>query len=65
MSLIFLVYENQELFQTHDFILQEAKKLKALFPASSFIKCQKALLYYHAKGRLYGVRRLIIFTHTL
>jgi len=52
MSLIFLVYENQELFQTHDFILQEARKLKALFPTSSFIKCQKALLYYHAKGRL-------------
>lgn len=50
MSRIFQVYAYQELFQVNGPVLQELKNIKALFPTSSFLKAQKALLYYHAKG---------------
>jgi len=49
MTFVFHIYENQELFQAEDFVLSALKSLKAVFPTSSFLRTQKALLYYHAK----------------
>lgn len=49
MTFIFHIYENQELFQAEDSVLNALKSLKAVFPTSSFLRTQKALLYYHAK----------------
>jgi len=49
MSFIFSIYENQELFQADDNILGGLKELKVVFPESSFLRTQKALVFYHAK----------------
>lgn len=50
MSFIFQIVQQQELFQTDDSIANELKKIKQIFPSSAFLRAQKALLYYHAKG---------------
>lgn len=52
MTYIFHVYANQELFQVSGPVLQQLKKIKTIFPKSSFLRAQKALLFYHAKGEL-------------
>lgn len=50
MSFIFNVFANQELHHGGDDIMSALKSLKLVFPESSFLRSQKALLYYHDKG---------------
>ena len=49
MTLIFHVVTLQQLYQPTPSALSSLKQLKTLFPTSSFLKTQKALLYYHGK----------------
>ena len=48
-KLIFYIYAQQSLFQADPAAFKSLKSLKPLFPASSFLKTQKALLLYHGK----------------
>lgn len=50
MALIFHVYCSQELYQASDDTHQTLTGLESVFPNSSFLKTQRALLYYHSKG---------------
>lgn len=52
MTLIFHVYSSQELYQATDSTSRALDELEALFPTSTFLQTQRALLYYHNKGRL-------------
>ncbi|KAB8360672.1 hypothetical protein FH972_024409 [Carpinus fangiana] len=49
MSYIFHIYANQELFVATEQVFDSLKEIKRVFPASAFLRTQKALLYYHAK----------------
>ena len=49
ITLLFHVVTQQQLFQPTPAALNSLKQLKPLFPSSSFLKTQKALLFYHAK----------------
>ncbi|KAL9093638.1 MAG: hypothetical protein Q9159_000167 [Coniocarpon cinnabarinum] len=49
LTLIFNVHALQSLFQADPDAIKILKQLKAFFPASSFLKTQKALLLYHGK----------------
>ena len=50
MTLIFYVHCSQELFQATQDTDQALSELESIFPDSAFLKTQRALLYYHAKG---------------
>ena len=50
MTLIFHVYCSQELYQATNATDKALNELEALFPTSSFLQTQRALLYYHNKG---------------
>ena len=49
MTLIFRLYCSQELYQHDGDIVTTLDNLEAIFPTSSFIATQSALLHYHAK----------------
>lgn len=49
MAFIFHIFANQELFQVGDEIFHQLKTIRAVFPTSTFLRTQKALLHYHAK----------------
>ena len=51
MTLIFHLYASQELYQSTEQTYQELTQLEGIFPGSQFLKTQRALLYYHAKGQ--------------
>lgn len=51
MTLIFHVHSSQELYQATDSTSAALDELEALFPTSTFLQTQRALLYYHNKGR--------------
>lgn len=57
MSVIFHTVQRQELFQSDQSTMTSLKQIKKLFPTSAFLKTQKALLYYHAKGKLFPTIR--------
>jgi anaphase-promoting complex subunit 8 len=48
--LIFHIYCSQELYQATEDSHQTLTELETIFPQSSFLKTQRALLYYHSKG---------------
>lgn len=50
MTLIFHVYCSQELYQATNATDKALNELESLFPTSSFLQTQRALLYYHNKG---------------
>ena len=50
MTLIFHVHCCQELHQATDDTDQALSELETIFPNSAFLKTERALLYYHAKG---------------
>jgi len=49
MTDLFVLSINQELFQTADPIHSQLSELLSIFPGSSWLKTQRALLYYHAR----------------
>ncbi|KAI5854374.1 anaphase promoting complex subunit 8 [Tricharina praecox] len=49
MTNLFVLSTNQELYQTADPIHSQLSDLLNLFPGSSWLKTQRALLYYHAR----------------
>ncbi|EFR01274.1 anaphase-promoting complex subunit 8 [Nannizzia gypsea CBS 118893] len=49
MTLVFHLYSSQELYQATDHTHQILSELESVFPSSSFLKTQRALLYYHSK----------------
>ena len=51
MTLIFHLYANQELYQSTEEVHQHLTKLETIFPDSAFLKTQRALMFYHSKGR--------------
>lgn len=50
MTLVFHLYSSQELYQATEHTHQILSELESIFPSSSFLKTQRALLYYHSKG---------------
>jgi anaphase-promoting complex subunit 8 len=50
MAYIFYVYTSQELAQHNDIIHNQLTQVLHIFPNSSFLKTQRALMYYHSKG---------------
>jgi hypothetical protein len=51
MTLIFHVYCSQELYQATNATDKALNELESLFPTSAFLQTQRALLYYHNKGK--------------
>jgi anaphase-promoting complex subunit 8 len=51
MTLMFHLYCSQELYQATEDTHNTLSDLEAIFPSSSFLKTQRALLYYHSKGK--------------
>ncbi|KAI5812540.1 anaphase promoting complex subunit 8 [Pyronema omphalodes] len=49
MSNLFVLSTNQELYQTTEPIHSQLTDLLVIFPTSSWLKTQRALLYYHAR----------------
>ncbi|GBF61300.1 anaphase-promoting complex subunit 8 [Trichophyton mentagrophytes] len=49
MTLVFHLYSSQELYQATEQTHQILSELEGVFPSSSFLKTQRALLYYHSK----------------
>ncbi|KAK2858424.1 hypothetical protein FQN49_004750 [Arthroderma sp. PD_2] len=49
MTLVFHLYSSQELYQATEDTHQILTELEGIFPSSSFLKTQRALLYYHSK----------------
>ena len=49
MTNLFVLSTNQELYQTTDPIHSQLTDLMSIFPTSSWLKTQRALLYYHAR----------------
>ncbi|KAM5458347.1 Anaphase-promoting complex subunit 8 [Microsporum audouinii] len=49
MTLVFHLYSSQELYQATEHTHQILSELESIFPSSSFLKTQRALLYYHSK----------------
>ena len=50
MTFIFRIVQRQELFQGDPDTLEKLREIKGIFPESHFLKTQKAMLTYHAKG---------------
>lgn len=50
MTFIFHIYASQELYQSNEQIHNEVTQIENIFPNSSFLKTQRALLFYHSKG---------------
>lgn len=50
MTLVFHLYSSQELYQATEHTHQILSELESVFPSSTFLKTQRALLYYHSKG---------------
>jgi len=50
MTLIFLLYASQELYQCSDQQHGQLNDLENIFPENYFLMTQRALLYYHSKG---------------
>lgn len=51
MSFIFQVHCSQELYQATDETHQTLNGLESIFPTSAFLKTERALLYYHSRGK--------------
>lgn len=51
MTLIFHLYASQELYQNGDAVHDELTQLEQIFPDSLFLKTQRALLFYHLRGK--------------
>jgi anaphase-promoting complex subunit 8 len=51
MTLIFLIYARQELYQCSDQEHSQLNDLENIFPENHFLMTQRALLYYHSKGQ--------------
>jgi len=49
MAFIFHVHASQELYAATEDVHNSLSQLLAIFPASAFLKTQRALLFYHAK----------------
>ncbi|KAF2754654.1 TPR-like protein [Pseudovirgaria hyperparasitica] len=49
MAFIFHIYSSQELYQSTDRVHANLNEIESIFPTSSFLKTQRALLYYHSK----------------
>lgn len=49
MTNLFVLSTNQELYQTTEAIHTQLSDLLAIFPASAWLKTQRALLHYHAR----------------
>ncbi|KAH8701992.1 putative 20S cyclosome subunit [Talaromyces proteolyticus] len=49
MSFIFQVHCSQELYQANEETHQTLSGLETIFPTSSFLKTERALLYYHSR----------------
>ncbi|KAJ9640095.1 Anaphase-promoting complex subunit 8 [Coniosporium apollinis] len=49
MSLIFYIYTSQELYQSTEKVHNTLTQVQSLFPTSSFLRTQRALLFYHTK----------------
>ncbi|KAF1962488.1 TPR-like protein [Byssothecium circinans] len=49
MTFIFHVTASQELFQSSEQVHNSLTQILTIFPASSFLKAQRALLHYHTK----------------
>lgn len=49
MAFIFHVYASQELYSAHEQIHTSLSQILSIFPASAFLKTQRALLHYHNK----------------
>ncbi|KAJ8109753.1 hypothetical protein OPT61_g7231 [Boeremia exigua] len=49
MSFIFHVTTSQELYQISDTVHDSLTQILSIFPASAFLKTQRALLHYHTK----------------
>lgn len=49
MTNLFVLSTNQELYQTTDPIHSQLTDLMSIFPKSSWLKTQRALLFYHAR----------------
>ncbi|KAF2844953.1 cell division cycle protein-like protein 23 [Plenodomus tracheiphilus IPT5] len=49
MTFIFHVSASQELYSANDQIHNSLSQILAIFPASAFLKTQRALLHYHSK----------------
>ena len=48
--MIFHVHTSQKLYQSTEFTYQQLSHLEAIFAKSNFLKTERALLLYHAKG---------------
>jgi anaphase-promoting complex subunit 8 len=51
MALMFYLHCSQENYQTGEETRRQLSALEDIFPTSSFLKTQRALLLYHSKGR--------------
>ncbi|KAF2204430.1 anaphase-promoting complex subunit CDC23 [Delitschia confertaspora ATCC 74209] len=49
MTYIFHIYTSQELYQSTEQIHNQLNQVLGIFPTSTFLKTQRALLYYHTK----------------
>jgi anaphase-promoting complex subunit 8 len=49
MAFIFHVYASQELYSSNEQVHTSLSQILAIFPASAFLKTQRALLHYHSK----------------
>ncbi|KAI9851994.1 MAG: Anaphase-promoting complex subunit 23 [Thelocarpon superellum] len=49
LTFIFLVYTNQEFYQSTEQVHNHLTGLQSIFPESQFLKTQRALLLYHSK----------------
>ncbi|KAL8831251.1 MAG: hypothetical protein Q9191_000971 [Dirinaria sp. TL-2023a] len=49
MTLVFHLHASQTLYQSTDSTYNQLRDLEAIFPASHFLKIQRALLLYHSK----------------
>ena len=65
MTLIFHVHCCQELHQATDHTDHALSELEAVFPNSAFLKTERALLSYHAKGNLPKTLDRKTFLYTL
>ena len=50
ISFIFYVYINQQLFNGNDEVMERLEEVKAVFPGSSFLQSQEALICHHNRG---------------
>lgn len=60
MTHIFFIYTKQQLYQKDARTTDDVDHLQRIFPGSLFLKTQRALLYYHAKGRLLALNNEFI-----